>query len=110
MFKIAAVLLLATGLAGCDVMVSGLSHVWVVERELQTSTGVKPQVGFKWANGRLESVNVSYPRLLEGKPVRELADTVRAAVVKEFNETPRHIVLSFEVGPAGSDKVAQLIH
>ena len=71
-----------------------------VETDLEQETGLRPGVGFDWNNGRLTSVSVTFPRLVETKPVRELADTVRAAVAKEFKQTPENIVLAFSLRAA----------
>jgi hypothetical protein len=45
-------------------------------------------------------VSVTFPRLIETEPVRELADTVRKAVAKEFKQTPENIVLAFSLRAA----------
>jgi hypothetical protein len=39
--------------------------------------------------------------------VRELAEAVRAAVGKEFRQTPENIVLAFSLGRVAAGKVAQ---
>jgi hypothetical protein len=101
MVRIAVVLLLALGLAGCDAvntMTEGFSHAKAVASDLEASTGVRPEVGFNWSNGRLVQVTVSYPRLDESKPLGELAQTVRAAVTKEFKQKPDRIILAFALG------------
>ena len=56
---------------------------------------MKPNVGFSWNNGKLTSVTVSFPKLYEEKPLRELAALARTAVTKEFKQTPKTILLSF---------------
>src|SRR6516165_1705786 len=87
MIRIAAVLLVAFGLAACDAMntmTEGFNHAKAVETDLEGSTGVRPNVGFSWNNGRLTSVTVTYPRLNETKPLPELAATIREVVTKEF--------------------------
>src|SRR5262245_19007780 len=76
-------------------MVDGFKHVDAVESALETSFGAKPAVGFNWHNGRLTQVTVTFPHLLDEKPLRELAETVRAAVTKEFKQTPENVVLGF---------------
>jgi hypothetical protein len=101
MFNIAAVLILAINLAACDAVntvTEGFKHANAVASDLEESTGVKPQVGFNWNNGRLVSVTVSFPRIYEAKPLRELADVTRASVSKQFEQTPDNIVLAFSLG------------
>jgi hypothetical protein len=103
MSKIAALLVLAISLASCgvaDTLVDGLKHVNAVENDLAAVTGMSPKVGFRWHNGRLETVTAMFPRLYRDKPVAELANTVRRVVMKEFNQTPDDIVLGFSLGPA----------
>ena len=100
MFRIAAALVLAFTLAACDAVntvTDGFNHAKAVEKDLEGSTGVKPQVGFNWSNGRLVQVTVTYPRLVESKPLHDLAEAARAAVNQEFKQTPDHIVLAFAV-------------
>lgn len=67
-------------------------------RQEHSPCQASPQVGFSWRNGRLASVTVSFPRLYEAKPLGELAGAVRAAVGKEFKQTPDNIVLAFALG------------
>jgi hypothetical protein len=101
MFKIAAILAFALGLAACDAVntvTEGFSHAKAVESDLEEWTGSKPQVGFNWNNGRLVSVTVAFPGIYEAKPLHELAETTRASVIKQFKQTPENIVLSFSIG------------
>ncbi len=114
MFRIAARLIiaasLAAGLAACDAVSSltdGLSYARAVESDLEGTMGMKPQVGFRWSNGRLAEVSVTFPRLYYAQPMREAAEMVRAAVAKEFKQAPENIVLSFSLGK-GSTPIAQL--
>jgi len=103
MYKTIAILVLAAALAGCDavnVLKDGLKQARAVETDLAEATGVKPQVGFNWHNGQLTSVTVSFPKLYEDKPLRELASLTRAAVAKEFKQAPKSILLSFSLEPA----------
>jgi hypothetical protein len=107
-----AILALALALAGCDAVntvTEGLKHAKAVETDLADATGVKPAVGFNWNNSRLTSVTVSFPRLYEDKPLRELAALTRAAVTKEFQQTPGNIFLSFALG-AGTTAQAMPPH
>ena len=93
----------ALGLAACGVvstLVDGFKYAKAVEADLQEVTGVKPAVGFNWHNGRLVSVSVTFPRLYEAKPLGELAEQARAAVTREFKQTPENIVLAFTLSAA----------
>ena len=101
MCKIAAILVFAISLAACDAVntvTEGFKHASAVESDLEESTGVRPQVGFNWNNGRLVSVTVTFPRIYEAKPLRELAERIRASVSKQFKQTPDNIVLAFSLG------------
>ncbi len=114
MRKIIALLVLAVGLAGCDMigtLIDGLKHVQAVEADLAQATGLQPQVSFNWHNGRLRLVTVTFPGLYEAKPLDDVAKIVRAAVDKEFQQTPDNIVLGFSLGnaPAGQPVKAEPI-
>jgi hypothetical protein len=100
-----AAVLVACGMV--DTMIDGFKHVRAVESELEASVGTKPSVGFNWNNGRLLQVTVTFPQLLDAKPLRDLGETVRAAVVKEFRQTPENIVLGFSLGKSAPGKSAQ---
>jgi hypothetical protein len=101
MSRIAAVLLIAFSLAGCDVVstfTDGFKYKAAVEEALAKTTGVKPQVGFNWTNGRLVLVTVLFPKVYDGQPLPQLAETVRRAVTTEFKQTPENIELAFLIG------------
>src|SRR5262249_56364518 len=90
MSRVLAMLVIALGLAACDsvsTVTEGFKQARAVETELQQSTGLKPQVGFNWNNGRLLSVTVIYPRLHE-KPLPDLPEAVRSALSPAVNPTP----------------------
>ena len=96
--KTLAILTLSASLAGCDavdLISKGLSYSKAVAADLERDTGVKPEVGFNWHNGSLQSVTVTFPKVYVGKPLDELAGTVREVVAKEFKQTPDTIVLGF---------------
>jgi len=110
MRRLAFVLVSAATLAACgfvNTMVDGFKHVSAVEAELETVLGSKPTVGFNWHNGTLTQVSVTFPKLLEEKPLRDLAETVRTVVTREFKQTPNTIVLGFSLGKSAPDKRAQ---
>jgi len=105
MFKVLAVLILAVGLASCDAIDTvkeGFGHARAVETDLEKSTGLKPAVGFNWNNGKLTQVSVVFPALYDAKPPRELGDIVRAAVSKQFKQTPDNILLGFNLPKPGT--------
>jgi hypothetical protein len=96
--KAIAVIALASSLAGCgavDLISKGMSYSRAVAADLDRATGVKPEVGFNWHNGSLQSVTVTFPKVYAGKPLDELAGTVREVVAREFKQTPDTIVLGF---------------
>ncbi len=110
-FRMATLLVFAAGLASCDVfgtLIDGWKYAQAVETDLEASTGMKPEVGFHWRNGRLESVTVLFPRLYAAKPLPEVAETVRHAVGNRFKQTPDDIVLSFSLGKSALGKTVRL--
>jgi hypothetical protein len=110
MRKSIGIFALALSLAACGVvgaLVDGYKYVKAVEAGLQEATGVKPAVGFNWNNGRLVSVTVNFPYLYETRPLGELAEQVRTVVVKEFKQTPDHIVLGFDLAGKAPGRAAQ---
>jgi hypothetical protein len=99
--RIFALGMFAVSLTACDVtstLTEGSKQARAVESALETSTGVKPNVSFNWQNGKLTSVTIIFPAVPETKPLRELADEVRATVGKEFKEGANNIVLAFSLG------------
>ena len=79
-----------------------------MEADLAVSTGMKPQVGFNWHNGRLVRVTVTFPRLYEAKPLREVAEIVRRSVASKFKQSPDDIGLAFSLGRTSPGNTAQL--
>ncbi len=95
-----AILVLAGSLAGCgavELISKGLSYSKAVAADLERATSVKPEVGFDWHNGSLRSVTVTFPKIYVGKPLDELAGTVREVVTKDFKQTPDRVVLAFSL-------------
>jgi hypothetical protein len=110
MLRIAAAIAFAASVAACDMvstMTDGFKIAKAVESDLEQSTGSRPEVGFDLHNGRLVSVTVIFPGLYETKPLRELAGLTRAAVTKQFKQTPENIVLGFALGKPDPGTVAQ---
>jgi hypothetical protein len=110
MHRIIAIILLAAGLAGCDMLdliMDGFKMTAAVQDDLEQVTGVKPQVGFNWQNGTLQVVTVTFPRVYDSKPLSALAEEVRAAVRKEFKQPPKTIMLSFSLSPSATGQTAQ---
>jgi hypothetical protein len=100
MFRIATALIFVLALTACgvvDAVTEVFKHAKAVESDLEGSTGVRPQVGFDWKNGRLHSVTVQYPRLVESRSLSDLAEAASAAIGREFNQMPDEIVLAFSV-------------
>ncbi|EJN14583.1 hypothetical protein PMI42_01873 [Bradyrhizobium sp. YR681] len=105
MFRAVVIIVLAFALSGCDVVATlrdFMQQARAVESDLEQATGVKPHVGFDWNNGRLTAVTVLFPSLYQTKPLGDLAGLVRAAVTREFKQTPDAIVLSFALGKGPS--------
>jgi hypothetical protein len=108
MHKATMVAILLICVAGCGIVssfVDGIKYAKAVEDDLEEMTGLKPGVGFNFNNGRLQSVSVTFPRLYEGKSVRELAEATRASIQKQFKQTPEKIILAFALG---QDTAAQI--
>jgi hypothetical protein len=109
MRKIIAIIVLACSLAACGMistLVDGFKHARAVASDLEQATGVKPEVGFNWHNGRLIRVSVGFPKVYDAKPLRELADLVRGSVRKQFEQTPEDIELGFSLGATAPDTSA----
>ena len=105
MSRIAALLLLVFSLAGCDAistLTDGFKYKSAVEEDLAKATGIKPQVGFQWTNGRLVQVTVVFPKVYDGQPLPQLAETVRRAVTTEFKQAPENIELAFVISNKGA--------
>ena len=105
MVRFVAIFAVAAALSACDAVstvTDGFNQAKTVEAEVESAIGVRPQVGFNWQNGQLRQVTVSFPGLYEGKPLRELAGVVRAAVGKGFKQTPDTIVIGFSLGRPGA--------
>jgi hypothetical protein len=113
MRKIITIIVLASGLAACgaiSTLINGFKYAKAVESDLEQATGLKPGVGFNWHNGQLVLVTVTFRKLYDAKPLRELAEVVRASVRKQFQQTPEDIELGFSLGATAPDTAAQAEH
>jgi hypothetical protein len=116
MRNLATILFVAMLVTGCDVvstLTNGFNYARAVEADLAASTGAKPEVGFNWSNGRLTRVTVTFPRMIESRPLADLAQTVRHAVADHFKQTPGDIVLGFSLGRSGAGQTTEgtgLVH
>src|SRR5262249_15994898 len=73
--RVVALFGLVLSLAACDMLgtlTDGWKYAKAVESDLERSIGMKPEVGFNWHNGRLETVTVTFPRIYEAKPCAKL--------------------------------------
>ena len=99
---VAAISAFCLSVAGCnaaDTLKRGLEHSKAVSAQLETSVGVKSQVGFNWNNGALAVVTVQFDGMPEKQTLPEIADLCRDAVKKEFKQTPQHLIVSFAIAP-----------
>jgi hypothetical protein len=93
-------LALTASLCGCnavDAMKDGMAQSNAVADDLEQSLGSKPRVGFNWFNGSLATVTVEFNGAPKGKTFDEIESAAKAAVKKEFSQTPKKIVLAFDV-------------
>src|SRR5262249_19554386 len=86
----------------------GLKQAKAVESDLEQSVGIRPSVGFNWNNGQLRQVTVVFPGMPETMALPQGAGAVRAAVGKEFKQTPDNIMMGFSLGKGDGKTQAQL--
>src|SRR5258708_4977229 len=95
-----AIIVLAIGLAGCgvaDLISNGLSYSRAVETDLEGATGIRPEVGFNWHNGRFQSVTVTFPRVYAGRPFGGVGDPVGEGVGKGVKQAADTNVLALSL-------------
>jgi len=93
---------LSLAIWGCnsiDSLKGGFQHSQAVSAELEKSLGVRPFVGFNWNNGFLTSVNVTFEGIPKEKSLPEIGEVATRAVLKEFKQEPKQIVISFTIKP-----------
>lgn len=99
--KIAAlVLAISFVVVSCDAfdsMTDGVGHSQAVSTKLEGSLGLKSHVGFNWNNGSLDSVTVTFEGVPKTPGLAEISSYVRQAVLAEFKQTPKTIVIAFSV-------------
>lgn len=82
-----------------DTMTDGFKHSKAVSAELDKTLGLKSFVGFNWHNGNLTSVNVTFQGIPANANLTDIADKAKVAVVNEFKQTPKQVVIAFTIEP-----------
>lgn len=82
-----------------DSMKYGFEHSNAVSANLEKTVGVKNFVGFKWKNGVLNSVDVTFDDIPRKKSLEEVIEISKSAIIAEFKQTPTNIVIGFSVKP-----------
>lgn len=80
-------------------MKEGFAHAEAVSTQLEKTVGHKPFVGFNWNNGFLTSVNVTFEGVPANATLPEILEKSKQAIVSEFKQTPKKIVISFSIKP-----------
>ncbi|MGY4517402.1 hypothetical protein ACVWWW_002970 [Lysobacter sp. HA18] len=91
---------LALALAGCgavDTMTEGFQHSRDVANDLEKSVGVRPQVGFNWANGSLVNVSVVFDGIPALQSNAQIARLSRESIASRFRQTPKQVTISYVV-------------
>ena len=97
---IVLLLVASASLIACDAidtMTDGFSHSRAVSAKLESSLGLKNTVGFNWNNGSLDSVTITFAGVPSSPSLPEISVQVRQAVIAEFKQSPKAIVLAFSV-------------
>ena len=100
--RLAPIIVLLATLTACDQidsMKEGFAHSQAVSAELEKTLGLKSFVGFNWNNGSLTSVNVTFQGLPKNVALSDIAEKSKQAVVSEFKQTPKQIVIGFSIEP-----------
>jgi hypothetical protein len=97
--------MLATGLSGCDLFGDAIDRV---RTDVSRATGEPINIDVDRNDGRLTQVAVTFQRPYDGKPIGELADAVRKAVITEFKEKPQKLLLAFEFKPGSEAQLSTL--
>ena len=78
-----------------------MTYSKAVATDLEGSTSVKPEVGFNWHNGNLQSVTVMFPKIYTGQPLDELAGTVREVACQGVQGEARYDRAGIRFGQIG---------
>jgi hypothetical protein len=97
--------MLATGLSGCDFFSDATDRV---RTDVTQATGEPINIDVDRNDGRLTQVAVTFQRPYDGKPIGELADAIRKAVITEFKEKPQKLLLAFEFKPGSETQSSAL--
>ncbi|MDR0481463.1 MAG: hypothetical protein LBG66_06215 [Gallionellaceae bacterium] len=100
--RLLSLLALIAALTACDAvdtMKDGFAHSQAVSATLEKELGLKSFVGFNWNNGLLTSVNVTFQGLPKDKTLDAIAEKSRQAIVQEFKQKPRQIIIAFSLAP-----------
>ena len=95
-----SLLVVSVMLGGCDAvdtMKEGFGHSQAVSTRLESSLGLKSYVGFNWNNGVLNSVTITFDGVPQAPSLPEVVSKSREAVLAEFKQTPKTIVVAFSV-------------
>lgn len=89
-------------LSGCGLgdVKENFIHAEAISKKLENNVGLKPSfVGFNWRNGSLNSVNITFQGLPKSATLAEITTASKQAVLLEFTQVPKEIVVAFVVKP-----------
>lgn len=98
----ASLVILLAILAACgpiDTLTEGFAHSRAVSADLEKTLGLKSFVGFHWNNGLLTSVNVTFEGVPANLALPDIAEKSKQAVISEFKQTPKEIIIGFRIQP-----------
>jgi hypothetical protein len=77
-----------------DTLNKGLAHAEEVAGDLESSVGIKPSIYFKWNNGSLTNVNITFNSVPLGS-TQEIAALSRSSIRSRFEQQPEIIIISY---------------
>jgi hypothetical protein len=90
-----AILLSVTGCGAYDSLTEGFKHTEAVASDIEKAVGTKPHVGFKWSNGSLTNVSVTFDGIPANSSVTEIATLARRSIATNFKQEPNKVVIAF---------------